>query len=103
MQRWKANEKSEEKALFDLQAVREVEIKRLNECKQTRMSRSSLEKFKCVVDAWLQIAWLRDFDDFCIRLEMLTKSTNQYFENLIQGFQNNLSEVSRINAPAGCA
>jgi len=181
MQRWKANEKSEEKALSDLQAVQEVEIKRLNECQQTRMSRSGLGKFKCVVDAWLQIAecrhmlkWtyaygyyltpassnhdqeadivrkkqilfeflqgeaesslerlhhcveqelqdhieitlkddadtmtgkkaLRDFDDFCIRLEKLTKSTGQYFENLIQGFENNLSEVSRIYAPAGCA
>jgi len=42
---------------------------------------------------------LNGFENFYIRLKELTKSTGHYFENLIQAFENNWSEVG--NARGG--
>eukprot|EP00253_Pinus_taeda_P031580 PITA_31580 len=150
IERWKANEKSEEKALSDLQAVREIvecrhmlkwtyaygyyltptssdddqeadivrkkqklfeflqgeaesSLERLHHCVEQELKDHIESARKADANSLTGKKALRDFDHFCSRLEKLTKMTGQYFENLIQGFENNLSEVNRINAPAGCA
>jgi ariadne-1 len=53
LERWKANEKYQEKALSDLQRLLEVEPNETND------SQFGITRFKCVVDAWVQIAECR--------------------------------------------
>lgn len=59
LERWKANEKSQEKAFSDLQRVRVVELKELVDSLVLSKSQSRMRGFKCVVDAWLQIVECR--------------------------------------------
>lgn len=59
LERWKENEKSERKALSDLQSTQQVQLKRLNDCMLTAISQCSIAGFKCVEMAWLQIAECR--------------------------------------------
>lgn len=56
LERWKANEKSQEKAFSDLQRVRVVELKELVDSRVLGTSQSAMARFKYVVDAWLQKA-----------------------------------------------
>eukprot|EP00253_Pinus_taeda_P020673 PITA_20673 len=53
LERWKENERSERKALSDLQSAQKVQLKRLNDCL------CGWAGFKCVEMAWLQIAECR--------------------------------------------
>eukprot|EP00253_Pinus_taeda_P013927 PITA_13927 len=53
LERWKENERSERKALSDLQSAQKVQLKRLNDCL------CGWTGFKCVEMAWLQIAECR--------------------------------------------
>jgi len=55
LERWKANDKSQEKAFSDLQRVRVVELKELVDSRVLGTSQSGIARFKYVVDAWLQI------------------------------------------------
>ena len=176
LERWKANEKSQEKALSDLKRVQAVDLQKMSDFLVLTRSKSGMTGFKCVTDAWQQIVECRrmvkwtyaygyylpslyepdaerveqkqnlfdflqgeaenslerlhqcaehelqhyidhaykaeaaaaagtdtetshnlststEFDDFCRKLDGLTKATARYFEKLIQAFENGLSEV----------
>ena len=59
LERWKANEKSQEKALSDLKRVQAVDLQKMSDFLVLTRSKSGMTGFKCVTDAWQQIVECR--------------------------------------------